>query len=118
MRQEQKDRLAAILLAYCKANNLSGNQLGRLIGVSQTSAQAYLDARTYPSEETRKTIAKVLGVTYQELQAEIDGVKIQAERSADEVVQDIRTLPRSEFYAKIAPAVFEIILSDHQSRVK
>lgn len=117
-RQSQKENLSKLLIKHCQDKNLSGNQLAAKLGVSQPSAQAYLDGRTYPSEDTRKRIAKELGITPRELQAKIDGSVIDRDLSADDLAQEIRSLPDSEFYAKIAPVVFDRILSGYQSRAR
>lgn len=117
--QTQKENLSALLIQHCKEKNLSGNQLAARLSVSQPSAQAYLDARTYPSEDVRKRIARELGITFRELQKKLDGIPVSQSMEVDDLTEGIRSLPDPEFYAEIVPVVFERILADRrQSRAK
>jgi transcriptional regulator with XRE-family HTH domain len=107
---EQREKLAALLMAHCRANNLSGTRLAQLIKVSQPSAQAYLDGRTYPSEEVRRRIAKVLGVTIEELQSELDGVEPDRQLTSEAIAREIRQMSQADFL-RLLPVVFERILN-------
>ena len=116
-RLQQRERLSALLISHCRANNLSGTQLAALLEVSQPSAQAYLDGRTYPGEEVRKRIAKVLNLTPEELQAKIDGLSLNRKLSADELAREIRLISQTEFEEKIVPVVFHRIEESYSSRI-
>ncbi|MBE9178644.1 helix-turn-helix transcriptional regulator [Oculatella sp. LEGE 06141] len=95
-------------------NNLSGRQLARRLGVSQPSALAYLDAVTYPSQETRESIAPVLNMTPVELESYLDDIPVQPQKLLDEVLQEIRAMGRDDF-SEVARVVFDRLLDERKA---
>lgn len=104
--EERREKLASLLIDFAEREGLSGHQLAKRIGVSQPSARAYLDGVTYPSEESRRKIAKGMGLTFEEFQSKIDGTPVQRQRSTDEVCKEIRIMSDEDF-AEVAAVVFE-----------
>lgn len=113
--QEQKARLAALLIEFCTANELSGAKLAKLIQVAPPTAHAYLDGVMYPGEENRKRIAKSLNMTYEELQARINNEAPDRKLTVEELAREIRLTPQAEFKRVILPVVFDRVLTENQS---
>lgn len=95
--QLRKERLSKLLIEYCAKQNLSGNRLAKVLQVSQTSAQAYLDGVTFPGEDARQRIAELLGMTFEELKARLDNQPIATELSVEDICQEIRALNLENF---------------------
>jgi transcriptional regulator with XRE-family HTH domain len=103
----QSERLSQLLIGYVSAdkdNPISGRRLAKLLGVNPGSANAYLDGVTFPKEETRKKIAKLLGLTYEALQAKIEDRELEQKLSVEEVCQEIQMLEDEDF-CKVVDAV-------------
>ncbi len=110
---QKRERLASLLIDFAEKEGLSGHQLSRRIGVSQPSTRAYLDGVTYPSEETRRKIAKAMGLTFEEFQSKIDDTVVQRERTTEEVCREIRIMSDEDF-VEVAGVVFERSLAQLQ----
>jgi transcriptional regulator with XRE-family HTH domain len=106
---KQRERLSVMLVNYCRDNNLSGTDLGMRLDVSQQSAHRYLTGVTYPQEDVRKRIAKLFGLTSEELQAQIDGLAVGRKLSPEELARELRSTPDEEFNRMILPVVLERI---------
>lgn len=109
--QYKKDRLSELLHAYKRQNNLSGRQLAKRLGVSQTSAQSYLDGTVFPGIEIRAQIARAVNMTPVEMEAYLDDVPVQPIQSVEQVKQEIRAMSQADFQ-EIVAAVFERIQND------
>jgi transcriptional regulator with XRE-family HTH domain len=108
---EQRQRLKQLLLAHVKSQGLTGHGLGRKMGVSQAAAQTWLNGTAYPSRESRELIAGELGLSYEELQAHLEGRAIAAPKTADEVCRDIRLLSREDL-PKVARVLTERMIAE------
>ena len=95
--QLRKERLSKLLIEYCAKHNLSGNRLAKVLQVSQTSAQAYLDGVTFPGEDIRRRIADLVGMTFEELKAKLDNQQIATELSVEDICQEIRAMDLADF---------------------
>ncbi|WP_179228597.1 helix-turn-helix domain-containing protein [Leptolyngbya ohadii] len=109
--QQKKDRLSELLHKVKQQANLSGRQLAKRLGVSQTSAQSYLDAIVYPGAEVRAQIARAIGMTPVELEAYLDDVPVAPLQPLEQIKQDLRAMNRSDFQ-EVAEVMFERILNE------
>lgn len=115
--EERKQRLSQKLIAYLAEQGISGNKLGERIKVSQTSAQAYIDGRTFPGEEIRSRIATLLGVSLAELDADLDGRELPRRLTVEDLAREIRLLDAVEFI-ELLPVVLERVQSQLQSCIR
>jgi transcriptional regulator with XRE-family HTH domain len=110
-RLEKRQRLADLLKRLISDKNWSERELARQLGISPTSVQAYVDGVTYPGEENRANIARLLGMTREELDAELEAKPVRRRNTVEEVSQEIRAMNRDEF-AQIARVVFDRTASE------
>jgi transcriptional regulator with XRE-family HTH domain len=110
-RLEKRQRLAELLKRLISDKNWSERELARQLGISPTSVQAYVDGVTYPGEENRANIARLLGMTREELDAELEAKPVRRRNTVEEVSQEIRAMNRDEF-AQIARVVFDRTASE------
>jgi transcriptional regulator with XRE-family HTH domain len=109
--QAKRQRLSKLLIEYVGADKerpLSGRQFARLLDVNATSAQAYLDGVTFPGEAIRKRIAKLLGLTYEALEAAIEGVELSQKLSIEQICQEIRSVEDEDFADVVAVVAEEV----------
>jgi transcriptional regulator with XRE-family HTH domain len=95
--QRRKERLSKLLIQHCADNNLSGNKLAKILEVSQTSAQAYLDGMTFPGEDARRRIATLLRLSFDELNAKLDDRPLPTELPLDKICQEVREMQIEDF---------------------
>lgn len=112
--EERRQRLSALLLRHMQEHNLSGRQLARRLGLSQTSVLSYIDGATYPGAESRAAIAAVLGYSPAELDAYLENVPLQPQKSVDEVLQEIRVMGQEDF-ERVAQAVWDRLMEGLRS---
>jgi transcriptional regulator with XRE-family HTH domain len=65
------DDFAAKLTALMQSAGLSQNQLAKLSGVPQTTISAYASRKNAPSWEHVQSLSRALGVSCEELRAEV-----------------------------------------------
>lgn len=107
--QDKKERFAELLREYMRQENLTGRQLAMRLKLAQPTVLSYLDAISMPSEETRRKIAPILGLTVTELNAKLEGAPVSSEIPVEIIKQEIRAMSRADF-AEVAQVVFDRLL--------
>lgn len=108
---EDKAKLAQILSDYMKSNGISSAAFVRRTGVSRGSLNNWLDGTVYPQKESREIIAREMGMTIEEFDSQITGIPLEQTRNTVEILQDIRSMPLSDFIL-VLRVCFERILME------
>ena len=95
--EEKKENFRDFLTEIKESQDLSERALSRLLSIPVASLRTYLDCTVYPSEGTRRNIARKLGISYDELMNRIEGVPLPQSRPIEELCADIRSLSQSDF---------------------
>jgi transcriptional regulator with XRE-family HTH domain len=93
-----------------RKENLSGRKLAQRLQLSQPTVLTYLDAVAFPTEETRRKIAAVLGMTSVELDAQLDDSAVDSQISLDLLKQEIRAMDHESF-VEVVQVVFDRLMS-------
>ena len=109
----KKCRISKLLVEHQQACGWSVREMALRFGVHPGSMQAWVSRISMPGPENRIKIARGLGITPGELEAQIHGVELQPQSSIEQLLQDVRSLPREDFLV-IARAVCDRLLNQDE----
>lgn len=96
--QAKRQRLSELLISLMESKNWSTNELAKNLDVATPTARTYVQATGYPGEQNRKKIARLLGITFEELQAALDDEPLaKKQNSVEFACQLARSLPLKDF---------------------
>jgi hypothetical protein len=112
--QAKRQRLSQMLIEFLGRKDWNAARLAEEIDLAAPGVRSYIQGTAFPEEDNRRKIATVMGLTYEELQAKLDGVPLGRRLSADELCREIRQLERSELRV-VARVLFDRLLEEDEA---
>ena len=102
MNVEARDRLSELVKKT--RGQMSQRAFSRLLGVSLTAVQGWEEGRSVPGIDNLERIASAAGLKTEDLVAYLDGKPLPESLQADQIVKQIKYMPKSQF-AEVVRAV-------------
>jgi transcriptional regulator with XRE-family HTH domain len=94
---EWKANLSRLLKQLLEDKQFTQVQIADATQVSATTVSQWINRRQYPTEESRKQLARLLGFTPERLEAEIQGVPFTTSITFAQVADYLKHCSRTEF---------------------